>query len=139
MSGARYGASNAFRSPHVAARSCGLPADMARRFRRCCGADPLGWVEPTGPAFGRPDDKLRGTHPNRTLQLMGIAFAPPILRATDLQLKGRGQGQTLVDGFVVIELFDGTIKFFVDRNLRQIILHLFDAGHEVSKIKLLNW
>ena len=56
-----------------------------------------------------------------------------------LQLKGRGQGQTLVDGFVVIELFDGTIKFFVDRNLRQVILHLFDAGREVSKIKLLNW
>jgi hypothetical protein len=22
----------------------------------------VGWVEPTGPAFGRPDDKLRETH-----------------------------------------------------------------------------
>ena len=39
----------------------------------------------------------------------------------------------------MIELFDGMIKFFADRNLRQVILHLIDAGHEVSKIKLLNW
>ena len=29
----------------------------------------------------------------------------------------------------MIELFDGTIKFFADRSLRQVILHFVDAGH----------
>ncbi len=29
----------------------------------------------------------------------------------------------------MIELFDGTIKLFADRKLRQVILHCVDAGH----------
>ena len=55
----------------------------------------------------------------------------PIARLLNqlLQLEGRGQGQTFVEGFVMIELFDGTMKFFADRSLRQVILHFVDAGH----------
>ena len=68
----------------------------------------------------------------------GYRCAPPILRATALQLKGRGRRQTPVHGLEMIELFDGTIKFFADRNLRQIILHLIDTGREVGNIELLN-
>src|SRR6266853_2673356 len=44
---------------------------------------PVGWVEPPGPAFGRPDDKLRETHHQpRHLEppSMGFADAQPILR-----------------------------------------------------------
>jgi hypothetical protein len=37
------------------------------------GEKPVGWAEPTGPAFGRPDDKLRDTHRVQRLILMGFA------------------------------------------------------------------
>ena len=36
-----------------------------------------GWVEPTGPAFGRPDDKLRETHHRSRQQLIDIAALHP--------------------------------------------------------------
>ncbi len=32
-----------------------------------------GWVEPPGPAFGRPDDKLRDTHRLKFAKMMGFA------------------------------------------------------------------
>jgi hypothetical protein len=35
--------------------------------------DAVGWVEPTGPAFGRPDDKLRDTHRSQLMPPMGFA------------------------------------------------------------------
>src|SRR5690242_1002226 len=37
----------------------------------------VGWVEPPGPAFGRPDDKLRETHPFHRRDMMGIATLHP--------------------------------------------------------------
>ena len=42
----------------------GLAAGRCRRSRwsRCRSRDVVGWVEPPGPAFGRPDGKLRETH-----------------------------------------------------------------------------
>jgi tripartite-type tricarboxylate transporter receptor subunit TctC len=49
----------------------------------------VGWLEPSGPAVGRPDDKLREPHhgPVRAARLMmGFARAQPILRAILLVL-----------------------------------------------------
>src|SRR3981081_4850035 len=39
----------------------------------------VGWVEPSGLAFGKPKDRLRETH-RRGRGLMGFARAQPILR-----------------------------------------------------------
>jgi hypothetical protein len=44
---------------------------------RRASADLVGWGEPTGPAFGRPDDKLREAHHCSMLQLMDIASLHP--------------------------------------------------------------
>jgi hypothetical protein len=35
----------------------------------------VGWVGPTGPAFGRPNDKLRDTHPLQFAKVMGFREA----------------------------------------------------------------
>ena len=37
----------------------------------------VGWVEPTGPAFGRPDDKLRETHHLAGAGMVGFAALYP--------------------------------------------------------------
>jgi hypothetical protein len=56
------------------ARSCRLMEENA-------DMPSAGQVEPTGPAFGRPDDKLRETHHvSAPGLLMGFAYALPILR-----------------------------------------------------------
>ena len=33
---------------------------------------------------------------------------------------------------------DRVVKFFADRNLRQIILHFLDTGRKIGNVKLLN-
>jgi hypothetical protein len=37
----------------------------------------VGWVEPTGPVFDRPDDKLRDTHQLHFMEIMGSAGLNP--------------------------------------------------------------
>ena len=49
----------------------GLARD-SHRFCKPTGAV-VGWVEPPGPAFGRPDDKLRDTHQLQFAKVMGFA------------------------------------------------------------------
>jgi hypothetical protein len=83
----------------------------------------VGWVE-------------RSDTPSSYAAIDGYRFALPILWL--MPLEGRGRRQTPVHGFEMIELLDGAIEFFADRNPRQIILHLFDAGRKVSNIELLN-
>ena len=49
----------------------------------------VGRVEPPGPAFGRPDDKLRETHPRSSCSvqlMMGFARAQPILHRRAKQM-----------------------------------------------------
>jgi hypothetical protein len=43
----------------------------------------VGWVAPTGPAAGRPDDKLRDTNHHQHPRPMGFASAQPILRPVE--------------------------------------------------------
>ena len=43
-------------------------------------AQSVGWAGPTGPAFGRPDDKLRDTHQLQFMTLMGFASLNPAAR-----------------------------------------------------------
>ena len=56
--------------------------DDARRSRNCTHF--VGWVEPTGPAFGRPDDKLRETHHRSRQQLIDIAALHPSYKPVTL-------------------------------------------------------
>ncbi len=44
----------------------------------------VGWVEQTGPAFGRPDDKLRETHHRSGQQLIDIAALHPSYKPVTL-------------------------------------------------------